>query len=415
MSTPVRIYEGYVKSNKSVVSVLKQRSREEVVSPSEMQMTSNDWISCSSAETILSYLNEERAREKENMLQLNKKLGEQVGRLHIMESEELFVQIITNIEEFAELFRTLLGGERPEIERLKDKIKTIEVERSRVSENLVKLNVEKDELVGTVKLLKQTVEKTSNDVLLLREENQKLKVECAMLTEKRQVQERRVISLQEELQYARETINTKDNEIGTIIGGKSGISIVVSMERSLKDATASIQKKYDEKLKKIKLSYETRMAEELNAWPGRLREAQSDEVDSIFREVDGCREEIKCLKEQLEGQSMYIQSLKSSHEEYKQWSEKRLGEFKANLNFMSSCLRKYILTNFSLKLEIDEYRIELERLETRRSGWTRRLPGTQSFLATKTRIEPSLSARASINISMPLVPENQQDIVDTSY
>ncbi|KAK3612094.1 hypothetical protein CHS0354_031163 [Potamilus streckersoni] len=107
-------------------------------------------------------------------MQLNQKLAEITGKLHLMESETVFVEIIANIKDFAKIFETLVEGETKKIERLEYKIKTIEAERSRVSENLAVSKLEKEELIMIVEQHKQNVEKTSKDISLLREENQKL-------------------------------------------------------------------------------------------------------------------------------------------------------------------------------------------------------------------------------------------------
>ncbi|KAK3612093.1 hypothetical protein CHS0354_031162 [Potamilus streckersoni] len=48
----------------------------------------------------------------------------------------------------------------------------------------------------------------------------------------------------------------KVKEIGKLIGGQSGISILVSWETRLKDAITSIKKQYEEQLKAIQILYE---------------------------------------------------------------------------------------------------------------------------------------------------------------
>lgn len=373
-TTEVRKYEEYDESQEKSLTVVNTGSIE-FMSTTEMKMKPAESFSCSSIEVLFSCLDDDRTNEKADMIQLNQKLAELAGKLHLMESETVFVEIIANIKDFAKLFETLVAGERTEIERLKEKIKTIEADKSRVSENLAVLKLEKEELMRIVEQHTKNVEKISKDIFLLRDENQKLKVECATLTERRQAAERRVISIQEELQYARETIVMKDREIAKIIGGKSGISILVSWETRLQAAITSIKKQYEEQLKAIQILYQMRMTAELNEWQIKLKKAIGESGSRIFEELELYRKEIFYLKEQLESKTAYIESMQISHEKYRKWSEEKLREFESNLSLVSSCIRKHNQTDFSLKSEIDNYRFYLEEAETR-------IAGIKTFFAT---------------------------------
>ncbi|KAK3612092.1 hypothetical protein CHS0354_031161 [Potamilus streckersoni] len=104
---------------------------------------------------------------------------------------------------------------------------------------------------------------------------------------------------------------------------------------------------------------------QLNEWQSKFKKVVGKGGACILEELEGYKREIFCLKEQLDAKSTYIQSMQIYHEKYKNWSEEKLREFERNLSYMSSYIRKYNQTDFSLKTEIDNYRFCLEEAEKR--------------------------------------------------